>query len=71
MAHSYTKKEGLGMRLLRSLEFPHMVNFAFIHSVTLVTCKFLGGESPVVWGGGKLSTLEGKLPLHPPLDETL
>ena len=33
-AHSYAKKEGLGMRLLPSLEFPHMVNFAFIHIYT-------------------------------------
>ena len=43
-AHSYAKKEGLGMRLLRSLAgFAHMVNFAFIHilhSITLATWKF-------------------------------
>ena len=45
MAHSYTKKEGLGMMLLRSLilEFPHMVYFAFIH-ITLVACKSWGGK---------------------------
>ena len=49
-AHSYAKKKGLGIRLLRSLEFPHMVNFAFIHSYTLSHIsgmQILGGELPL------------------------
>ena len=30
-AHSYAKKEGLGMRLFQSLEFPHMPSYTQSH----------------------------------------
>ena len=52
-----------------------MVNFAFIHISYftlnhICSMQILGGEAPVVWGGGgggKLSTLGGEASPAPPL----
>ena len=61
-AYSYSKKEGLGIRLLRSLEFPHMPSFTFTLS-HISGMQILGGGggggAPVVWGGGSSSCLWG------------
>ena len=40
------------MRLLRSLEFPDMVNLICFHTLNHISgMQILGGEAPVVWGG--------------------
>ena len=58
-AHSYAKKEGLGMRPLQSLvgfgvspqSWSTLPSFTFILN-HISGMQILGGEAPVVWGGG-------------------
>ena len=49
-AHSYAKKEGLGMRLLRSFVWGNSAFIHILHPITLT--NFRGGSSSCLGGGG-------------------